>query len=373
VAFLPLSLWLWALAAGAGHQLPASDPESGIPSDSDPATQVLNEVWSQWAVRRSEVLTADIRFRRIHVFPTESLVAPADVAEVVKTLDFASLLTDDRPLLRVLDPERPASAVPAKCRLILSGKRVRYEWKAMTSVRDNALDMIHNANNRQVDVASLYKSGRRYFQIQDLRFTPPEFVRASAFRVKSASEETVQLESLRGDVRNSIDRATGILSHTQTFDTEDQQLVQENWEQAIVYSSDGIPFPTVRLSITYERGRLTSYELLLIDSADFNVDIPEEHFRLALDEGTTIVDFRSQPTNAYALREATTDLARTLDLPQRRPPRPRPLQIPTQPTGPNRWLLALNGLMLIAGGLYIWRRTRRRSPFDPAPTGDESC
>ncbi len=324
----------------------------------DPATagQVQESVANHWSARRSEIITADVHYRQVERDVTDSTLTSAAIREVVSRLDPVDPGSRWEEVLRVLSGPASPPAVDASCRVVSSGDRTRYEFAGFCTIRDGELELVFDGDNQQVGVYPRGRSQRRIGHLGLLRWIPPTEVDLRKFRVESAGPSALMLASLDGSVRNRIDPETGLLAHVQDFEPETGELVGEAWELGIAQFADGIPFPTLKIETTYRAGRLVRYALRHVQQADFNLDLPDEVFQMSNERGTAVLDYRGGTKQGYFLPEATTHLAATVDAPGRRVAPPRPLT--TVDRAAYRWLLALNGLLLICGGAYLWRRDR---------------
>lgn len=349
--------------AGLGlARVNAVEPAEPVANPALSDSEVLDELWGMWEGRRGEIVTADVQYRQFFQRPQDSTWSAAAVRQAVESLPAV-------PTLEVIATLAQRWAAPAvekypdgiPCRLQMLGDELRYESGAFISLRANALDLIYDGDNEQVGVYARGRSGRAFTTLTGLRRVPAPDVMPDQFRVTSHTPETVTLAAVAGDVRCTVDRATGLLTHLENVDPTSGALVSESWELDVVHFDDGIPFPSVRIDVEYAAGHLRQYTMRCLEHAVFNRDLSPASFQLACRQKTLVLDHRGSELFSYRLPTEVADVAASLH------PVPRPSVAMTgkTPAAANgewyRWLLAANGLLLIGGGVYLWRRARAAS------------
>lgn len=113
--------------------------------------------------------------------------------------------------------------------------------------------------------------------------------------------------------------------------------------------------------VRYQGGQVRFFEVLLIEKAELNREIPAEAFAVSSPPGTVVADFRDKTESGHTptreLREEVADVrefANTHDL--------KSLEFPlAQPTGRSRWYYALFTVPLLGLAAWYTLRWRRRA------------
>jgi hypothetical protein len=322
---------------------------------------LLDELWSLWEVRRSEIATARIRYRDYRAVPAADSAPTAEEFQAfVESVDLVANPDDLRPLLARVSTELPAGDPPWKTSLLtVEGGRVRWVYPPFDSLIDGDLEFHADADNNQVGVYPVGKSRRVMTQVRDFRYVPSADINRTYFRVTDRAENGMWLTGSAS--RSLVDESTGLFVRDQTLRQGTGEILRESWEQGIVEYPGDIPFPTVSIRATYRSGRLASAWFRIVEDAQFNVDLEPSAFQMATAADVKVIDYRGEQTDVRLLRQPTNDLRAALWGQFRvAGPRPAPVQ------GDRfRWLLAVNAVVLLGVGIYLWNSGRRprRHPF----------
>lgn len=327
----------------------------------------LARLWSLWEVRRTEIVTADIRYRQCIAFTRGSEWTPQSVGELLARWPAEHGAAGlDEIVYKLLGKTPGAGPIWTRSRLVIRGRQVRYEQGPFEQVSDDQLELIQDHDNHQIGVYPRGRSRRMFAQLADLRWTPPAAIDRRVLQATYRDDSTVEVTTVSGSSRSQVDAETGVVLHSQQYRPQSEELIQESWERAIVDHPQGIPFPTVRIELTYDQGRLSHGWFRCIDSADFNVEIPDSVYRLTAPTGSKVIDYRGDVSRGFTLDGGSTDVR--ADLPPvffRAPVRQAAAGASGGP--PLRWLLLLNSMLLLSGGVYLWRRESRGTATGAGP------
>jgi hypothetical protein len=348
----------------------AAEPHAGdaetaeaLPGEANDSwsSEWLDELWSLWEVRRSEISTARIRYRDYRAVPAaDSAPTAEEFRALVESVDLAARPDDLREILARVSTELPDRDPPWKMSLLtVEGRRVRWVYPPFDSLIDGDLEFHFDGDNNQVGVYPLGKARRLVTQVTDFRYVPSASIDRGYFQWTGRAENGVWLT---GSVsRSLVDEATGLFLWDQTLRSGSGEVLRESWEQGIVEYPGDIPFPTVSIRAVYRSGRLASAWFRIVEEAQFNVDLDPGEFQLATAADVKVIDYRGEQKDVRLLRQPTSDLRAALW---------RQYRVAGERTSLAqgdrlRWLLAVNAVVLLGLSLYLWNsgRQRRRQPF----------
>ena len=164
---------------------------------------------------------------------------------------------------------------------------------------------------------------------------------------------------------NCIKRGESIVS-SQALQMMNGELLQEVDYSGLTTFAGGITIPRCVLTARYSKGNLQNFDLAFLDEAKINAAIPASIFVVSKSENWPVLDFREQASGAgIPVPKGQVDDVTTL-IPSfaLNPPGPdfakeneaRPL------TFSRRTLLVLNGLALMALGIWMWKRASLKEP-----------
>ncbi len=379
-ALVAVVLWCGVSVVGLSPSASAGDTEQPGNTDARPAVsatgiaepprldvnaaeqaELLDELWSLWEVRRSEIATARIRYRDYRAVPaTDSAPTAEEFRALVESVDLVQHPDDLRQVLARVSSELPEGDPPWKTSLLtVEGGRVRWVYPPFDSLIDGDLEFHADGDNNQVGVYPVGKSRRVVTRVRDFRYVPSADIERAYFQLTDRAEQGVWLTG--SSSRSLVDASTGLFLWDQTLRKGTGEILRESWEQGIVEYPGSIPFPTVSIRAAYRSGRLASAWFRIVEEAQFNVDLEPAAFQMATAADVKVIDYRGEQKDVRLLRQPTDDLRAALGRPFRvADPRPSPAQ------GDRfRWLLAVNAVVLLGVGLYLWNSGRRprRHPF----------
>ena len=319
----------------------------------------LARLWSLWEVRRSEIVTADVRYRQCIAFVNGSEWTPQAVAELLSRWPAEQGAEGlDEIVYKLLGRTPGTDPLWSRSRLVIQGRQARYEQGPFEQISDDQLELIQDHDNHQIGVYPRGRSRRMFAQLADLRWIPPATVDRRVLRATYEDGPAIEVTTTSGDSRSWVDAETGVVLRSQQIDPQTGELIQESWERELVDYPQGIPFPTVRIELTYKQGRLSHCWFRCVDAAEFNVEIPDAVFRLAAPSGAKVIDYRGDDSRGFTLEGGSADVRTDLPPVYFRGPA-RNMAAGTSGGPALRWLLLLNSALLLSGGVYLWRRESR--------------
>jgi hypothetical protein len=371
-AILRLVMYI-ALGAvwGFSPQLPAED--SAVPSAALAAeiSEAMDHCEPLWESMRSDIVSCEVRFRKIFRVKPVAPLTRDQVLDLLKRHDLGE--HPDRTPHFLREVAGPDVKIEAPTRhLYVQGQHRKHDLGQLTYVTDDNFSLVHDGDNKQVHV---YERGRNPASHPGLEtFRAPLLSRAEGYLPDRAEREgsllrLITVTAAAGTVEeiqttNTIDWATGVvLSRLRRMNGE---ILQEVNYSGLTTFAGGITIPRCVLTARYAKGSLQNLDLALLDEARINEAIPESIFVVSKPEGWPLLDFREQASGAgIPVPQGQVDDARTL-IPSfaLNPPGPdfaKENEARSLPVS-KRTLLVLNGLALIALGLWMWKRASLKEP-----------
>jgi hypothetical protein len=267
------------------------------------------DLQQKWKEQRTEIKTADIRLR---------LYRSGDVAKQALSRDQVNTILDEVDL--VSTPERLADLVEK-----LTGKRRDPAWGVLRikidgeNMREDNLSggdaqivfnntkIIFDPANRQVILSSPGAPKRGQLQVADLRLVPslPKDAKVDA------GNDEISVVSKRLEYR--IDKTTGLMKRRLDRDA-DGNLVREIVQLGETSDPNGILFPTVKVEASYNKGQCRSINISIIEEMEFNKQLPENAFALAVGPGAVVIDERvDNNIKTHRFRNAESDVLEFLN------------------------------------------------------------
>ncbi len=334
-------------------------------------TEAMDHLEPLWASMNSDVVSCEARFRKFFRVKSITPLTPDQVHEILQRHDLGDHPERFTEFLREVGGTEAKVDVPVRL-FFLQGQHRKHDMGLLSHVNDDQFSFVNDRGNKQVH---LYERGRCPTGTPGLElFRAPLPAREAGYRPGLAEREgsLVRLISVsalpgsQGELRttNTIDWATGVVLHR--LRELNGQLVQEVDYSGLTTFAGGITFPRCTWTAHYAKGHLQALDLALLDEAQFNVTIPESTFIVSKPEDWRVLDFREQAQGAgIPGPSGQVDDVRTL-IPTfaLNSSQPVPLRKTENPrlSLPKRILLILNGLALIALGVWMWKRASLKEP-----------
>jgi hypothetical protein len=360
-AIIGMALWLIVAATARSQPDPIQRPAV---SPIAPA-----ELAALWESQRSEIATAEMRFRCFNGSLENPANSPEHVQQLLSEHDLVAHPEQlDACLLDLAG--RPFSVAQPweDMALTVSGRRRRFEDAFTTFVCDGNVEAAFTPSNRQVDLYPVGKSVIHHYDLADVRWIPSSRVSAESWEfLHLAGDDAVfhvpPLKNGTGStIVTAVDSATGIITHKITRHADGTPAI-ETYQQGLELHSSGIVFPRLRVDLQYRQGVARTARVILVASARFNEPVDDAVFELPLAQGAKVIDYRSPEKAAYIAAKPVAD-ALTLAVHRLASPALPPLRVPASAAPPfgRTLLIVAHVVALLAGGVLIWRRRKTSSP-----------
>ena len=351
---------------------PASDPSAAPETALTPeVAEAMAHLEPLWASMNSDVVSCEAQFRKYFRVQSSTPRTRDQVQEILQRHDLGVHPERVLEFLREVGGADVKVDVPSRL-LVIQGQHRKHDMGLLSHVNDDQFSFVNDRGNKQVH---LYERGRCPTGTPGLElFRAPLPSREAGYRPGLAEREgglvrlisVSALPSSQGELRttNTIDWATGVVLHR--LRELNGQVVQEIDFSGLTTFAGGITFPRCTWTAQYANGQLQAIDLALLDEVRFNETIPESEFLVSKPEGWHVLDFREQANGAEITgpKELVDDV-RTLipsfALNPSEPVIPRDDKSPGL-SYPKRALLILNGLALIALGVWMWKRASLKEP-----------
>ncbi len=356
---------------GLTPHLRAADPAVPEVAPAPEITEAMDHCEPLWESMRSDIVSCEVRFRKYFRVKPIAPLTRDQLLDLLKRHDLGEHPDHAPDFLReVAGPEVKIEA-PTR-HLFVQGQHRKHDLGQMTYVNDDNFSLVHDGDNKQVHV---YERGRNPASHPGLEtFRAPLQSRAEGYLPDRSERDGGLLKLITvtaaaapvGEIQttNTIDWATGVvLRRLQMMNGE---MLQEVDYSGLSTLAGGITIPRCVLTARYSKGTLQNLDLALLDEARINEAIPESIFVVSKPENWPVLDFREQASGAgIPVPQGQVDDVRTLipsfalnppgpDFAKENAARPLPLS--------RRTLLVLNGLALIALGIWMWRRASLKEP-----------
>gem|GEM_PF-2481834 len=344
---------------------------SSVPTDSAKANAPSSEVISAmehleplWESMRTDIVSCEATFRmQLQVIPAIPLTR-LQVHEMLSRYELNDHIERAPELFQELMGAGRVFAPPVR-RYFEQGPLKRCEMNLLSHFQIEDLSLISDGDNKQVRV---YERGLAPSDGADLGiFRFPLNSRVEGYHPDLAKREgaLVRLTTLASSegplghlvTTNTLDWATGIL--VQREQVIESELVQESVYFGLTTFAGGITFPRCAIGIHYAQGKAHSLELALLDEAKFNEPLPDKTFHLPKPPEWYVMDCRTDAggIGIAVPREAVANVRTLIPASLAFSPSISTSQ-PQTPTSMSlvvRLLLILNGAILIAIGIWMWK------------------
>ncbi len=359
--------WLIPMLSIAGGTVAIAAAPVGIetaaaltaaPSQAE-ADAILQRLTALWDARLSEIVSADISFRLYRNVVTESELTRDEALALLDEYDLVGNPDSLAELIpRLKGTPAPTNPPWSSARFVQDGSNTRFEFDPFTAVRHGDTEFHVDQDNGQV---SVYTSGRSLLDcgsLQDFRWMPLKPFDVSEWQVTNVDRGVIDLGIPEHSILLQIDEPTGLSLRQTIYRPDTNEPLTDRFELGIVEHADGIPFPTVTLSLNYRKGLLARIAFRVVESAQFNTSIPPETFQIAQPRDTVVIDYRGDRKTTFSLPQNTDDLAKLLTAHTNGAQ--ADLDALASDSGRLRWLLLINAIVLLIAGVLLWRRGRPR-------------
>ena len=324
-----------------------------------------------WESMRSDIVSCEIQFRKFFRAKPIAPLTRDQVLDLLKRHDLGEHPEHAADFLREVAGSEAKIEAPTR-HLFVEGLHRKHELGQLTNVNDDNFSLVKDGDNKQIHVFERGRNPASYPSLESFR--SPLQSRAEGYHPNRAERDGGLLKLITvtaaagpvGEIQttNTIDWSTGVvLRREQRMNGE---LLQEVDCSGLTTFSGGITIPRCVVTARYAKGSLQSLDLVLLDEAKINEAIPASIFVVAKPENWPVLDFREQASGTgIPVPQGLVDDVTTLipsfalnppgpDFAKENKARPLPLS--------RRTLLVLNGLALIALGIWMWKRASLKEP-----------
>ena len=361
------------VALGAWGGLPplvrGADPPAAAPAPE--ITEAMDHCEPLWESMRSDIVSCEVQFRKIFRVKPIAPLTRDQVLDLLKRHDLGEHPERAPDFLREVAGPDAKVEVPTR-HLFVQGQHRKHDLGLLTYVNDDNFSFVHDGDNKQVHV---YERGRNPVSHPGLEiFRSPLQSRAEGYlpdraerdegllRLITVTPATSQVGELLST--NTIDWATGVV--LRRLRLMNGEILQEVDYSGLTTFAGGITIPRCVLTARYAKGTLQNLDLALLDEVRLNEAIPDSIFVVSKPKGWPVLDFREQAsgTGIPAPKDELEDVRTLIPSFALNPPGPdfakenedRPLPVS------KRTFLVLNGLVLVALGIWMWKRASLKEP-----------
>jgi hypothetical protein len=291
---------------------------------------VLRRLAERWRRQRPEVRTARINYLSL---TTGSNFAPVRQPLVEATFEGVDLLTDPQEAFRskiapvIFLQQHGLDHLWLRERTFsMDGERTRSDSDyGMIFVSNGSYDIVRQShpNHHQIDIHARGESHWRFKTIEDFRYLPHPDI---PYVVERRTADQIYLQLPRrtprpesGRTHAVIDPKSG-LAEAIYFHDSNGTVVRHILQSEFVTDQHGITYPRVVLKLRYNRqtGLLSGFDLSIIKLAEFNIELPEETFRVPVAAGDVVVDYRkkthARDPHAFKVKDPSDDVTGALSV-----------------------------------------------------------
>jgi len=186
-------------------------------------------------------------------------------------------------------------------------EEVSYDGKRLrTHVVNDGLKILQSDRNGQTDIGGSSQIAVKVISVSDIRFLPKPGnysveQQDGRFAILTAKNLILDVDVDTGWVRS------GSLGNPSERHAEIRQFLP------VVYAGD-IVFPTIAFYLKYNADKLSVVQAFYIEDAKFNLDLPDDQFKVSAEHGHNIFDYRPETpkdSTFVPVSTATTDVVKT--------------------------------------------------------------
>jgi hypothetical protein len=291
--------------------------------------ELIRTLMTNWESQRSAIATARFRaraFRHAELYP----LSQEEVAAVFASVDLAGNPDDLRKVVAAICSRKefstpdPWSVIEVTAE---GAKRRERTTNTPQGIDDNVVGegvtVIGMGPAKQISIVRTSASNWPIRGLDDFRYLPnfgKGFIvsRPEAGHVLLSSNSNPDLAS----IKLNVDEATGFV-HWQRSYAEGGIVRSETLQFGPVSYPGDVILPTAIAKLSYLDGALQFADILVVERADVNVDLPPDAFISKATKGTLIADYRDpQHKDVFYARSDINDVAKAFPLsPSSSPPR----------------------------------------------------
>ena len=347
------------------------------PDNASEAAAPLNEAATRtelhavWAGSRDEVSTARVQYLSLIFHCQEQSLSLEDFEDRLSGLELVGnpdvvreVLTAYRPDLITLPEEeyqRWVAGIAEEQTYLYRGSQERSLSKRIAHILDHDLHLVIDSPNHTVNAylpgqCPLLMRGLNWFRIVPLE----EMLKpSSTMRQTEAGIEIEDVDPQGGAASLLLVSPDDGLPRRWALRTMPSRTVTcLHLFRDYLTAPGNVLVPGVRVQVNFSQEMVGLVQMTIIQDSQFNLDVPDDDFRLAVDEKWSWFDLRTNHKEGRRFQEPVDDAAAYFR--ERSRVNLAGVTAPGSVAFFDGWragALLLNGLILIGVGAYLWRRS----------------
>ncbi len=323
----------------------------------------------QWSVLVNQIVTAELEFTKAVIVVSPPTISLQELNALIATHDLANhpehrqAFTDD-----VLQGTPPLGKPWMDRKLYVKGRKIRDEGHfTIVSTPDHLV--YHDSPNNHVTVFAAGRSQLAFHSLNDFLQLPGQaeaVVKTWPIELDAKSGGILlhPPPSDHGDLtgcHDLVDFSTGIPIQWTTV--VDGQVTSNSQCHSVVELPGGIPFPMLTFKAIFDENKLSRLDVYHVQSIRVNEELADSLFQMPATVGASVFDYRSDEHRGSILKSDVPDVVACFDgegvgQPAFAPP-PGPAGLSLE-----KILLFINGMILVFGGIVLWRRSHTSQSHD---------
>lgn len=334
----------------------ASETNPQATSNAEDA-ELIKTLQANWDSQRSAIVTARFRARAFRHGSLKPL-PQREVEAVFASVDFASQPDDLRKVVSAICTLKEFSTPDpwSVIEVTVDGARRRERTtNTPQGIDDNVVDQGITVTGmgpaKQTSIMQTGPGSTLIRGLDDFRFIP---ISAKGFVIAARDADVVRLSC--GDpggatIKLDVDETTGFV-HSFRLLLDDGTVAREVLQFGAVTHPGDLVLPTAIATMTYTNGMLSHADVLVIEEAEVNIDLPPDAFAIKAIKGTLIADYRNpEHKDVFYARSDIDDVGKAFPL--------NGSQYPKDAEQSPAALLFAAGAALLALLVFFYRRPKQ--------------
>lgn len=245
--------------------------------------------------------SAEIDFRRL-IIPADDVkkLDRAQVDAIFNSLDLAAKTDNLREFAQKISAAADVGDEPwTKERLLVQASLIRHESPRGLHQLDEGREITSANRGRQLNIFKRGDCTQAMLTLHDFRQSPPMLVGADTTYDRTTDRVIIRRgipaatdKPPRIEVETVVDATTATVVSQTVRDAVTKQVLNENIYKAFASYPNGIVFPMVALTATYEKDSLRHITVTVVTKAIFGEPIQASAFTIPAIVGDIVVDYR---------------------------------------------------------------------------------
>jgi hypothetical protein len=285
-----------------------------LPSQGGDDAAVLSRLNAIWKAQEQETPSARLQFK---AFRSGGLAARnrKELMDAIAARDPGVKPDGFKDLIAYVSQEAPPVPPWSVLNLWVKDGKLNEDYVSGGKARrvfDGDWRIDHKRGGGTVELTSRATSTEHIRSLGEFRLLPA----LEAFTLESPAAGTARLVRKFDDgaERLEVDAADGSVFEFEITDAAGR-VIRSVTQRHFKTFTNGIRFPLFVASATYHAdGTLNGLSMTLLESAEFNVDVPDSTFRVPVPATTSVVDMRREQRLSYRVREDVPDVVKFADV-----------------------------------------------------------